>query len=56
MTAKIKTSGLCISCSNAKACSFFTNQTKPIIFCEEFSNTEYTEKKKDILEKKGIID
>jgi len=37
MTEKIQRTGLCINCLNADDCCYRINQTKPIIFCEEFS-------------------
>jgi hypothetical protein len=43
MTEKIQLSGLCINCLNAEKCSYRSNHTKPIIFCEEFSCTDPSE-------------
>ena len=43
MTRKIQISGLCINCLNVDKCSYCVNQTKPIIFCEEFLCTEPSE-------------
>jgi len=37
MTNFIKSADLCTNCSNAEGCSYRINQTKTIIFCEEFS-------------------
>jgi hypothetical protein len=37
MTEKIQLTGLCINCLSAEDCGYRINNTKPIIFCEEFS-------------------
>ena len=37
MTEKTQLTGLCINCLSADDCGYRINQTKPIIFCEEFS-------------------
>jgi len=48
MTEEIQRSGLCINCLNADGCSYCTNHTNPIIFCEEFTCTEPSVSKKSI--------
>ena len=48
MTSKIQLSGLCINCINNGNCGYQANQTKPVIFCEEFSCTDSLESEKKL--------
>lgn len=45
MTRKIQLSELCTNCLAADECSYRFNHTKPIIFCEEFLDTDSPESK-----------
>ncbi len=45
MTKKRQLSGLCMNCLNIDKCSYLTNHTKPIIFCEEFLCSDLSESK-----------
>ena len=44
-----QTLDLCINCLNADNCSYPMNHTKPIIFCEEFTCTDSSKSKNDIV-------
>jgi hypothetical protein len=48
MTSNIQLSGLCINCINNHNCSYQANQTKPVVFCEEFSCTDSLKSEKKL--------
>lgn len=41
MKEEIKKSGLCVNCMHVDTCAFVSNQSKPIIYCEEFLFDEF---------------
>ncbi len=49
MPEKNQLSGLCINCLNVDKCGYSENHIHPILFCEEFTCTEPSNSKNDII-------
>lgn len=48
MDRHLQTKDLCINCLNAEKCTYYRNQSRPVIFCEEFACEDPAECSADI--------